>query len=63
MKEENEWNSITKRRLLRFVELNYDDIAAGGAADRTDRCGLEAGDYQAVEKALMTLLRKKHKKK
>ena len=63
MKEQNDVNSITKRRLLRFIELNYDGIAAGGTADRTDMCGLETGDYQAVEKSLTTLLSKKHTKK
>ena len=56
MKEQNDVNSITKRRLLRFIELNYDGIAAGGTADRTDMCGLETGEYQAVEKSLTTIL-------
>ena len=57
-------NSITKENLIRFIEINFDELSIGNCADyngfEDKYLGMKIADINACEKILTSLITKKH---
>ena len=60
----NEINSIPKESLIKFIDINFEELSKGGCADYNNYLnkypGMKLGDINACEKMISKLLNKRH---